>query len=243
MYALELIDVVKSYGSVRAVDGVTLRIRPGEIVGLVGPNGAGKTTTLKLVVGLLKPDRGVVRIYGFDVHRDRVRALRHVGYVPENPVAPMTLTVEEFLRLIASLRGLEPREALERMDYYLEVFKLSGKRRSVLASLSRGMLQKVLVTAALMVEPKLLVMDEPMSGMDPESQHVFKTEVRRLVERGAAALISSHLLDVVERFCTRVVLLKRGRIVFDGSIDEMKQAARSGTLEEAFLRMIGARVE
>ncbi len=229
----------KRYGKVEALRGLNLRVGFGEIYGLIGPNGAGKTTTLKCIVGLLKPDSGYVRVCGKDVVRDRVNALRNVGYVPENPVVLQNLTVEEFIKFITSLRGFTWGDVREGFEEYLRKFKLVGKRRALMKELSRGMTQKVLVIAALLVKPKVLVMDEPMAGMDPEAQHVFKEEVRRAVEDGATALISSHLLDMVERFCTRVGIINEGRLIMEGGVEEVKEAAAgSESLEEVFLKVV-----
>jgi len=241
MSAVEVEDLHKSYGSVRALNGLTFSVRAGEIYGLIGPNGAGKTTTLKILAGLLRPDRGYARICGYDVVRQRIEALKLVGYVPENPVLFQNLTVDEFLLFVASLRGLRKEDVLDDIDYYLDIFNLRDKRSKLLSTLSRGMMQKVLVTAALIVRPRVLLLDEPMSGMDPESQHAFKEEIRKLASRGVTAIISSHLLDMVERLCTRVGIIHRGRLVAEGSIEEIKKMASTGaggTLEEVFLKIV-----
>jgi len=240
-YAIEVLDLYKSYGKVRALNGLTLRIKPGEIYGLIGPNGAGKTTTLKILAGLLKPDNGYARIYGYDVWMDRVEALKLIGYVPENPTAFQNLRVEEFIKFIASLRGMDQDDIKDELNYYLNIFNLSDKKRKLINELSRGMLQKTLVIAAFVVRPKILIMDEPMAGMDPESQHVFKEEVKRLVSNGVTALISSHILEVVERFCTRIGIINEGRLVTEGDIDEIKEdfsRSKDTTLEDLFLRII-----
>ncbi len=240
-YAVEILGLYKSYGKTRALNGLTFRVKRGEIYGLIGPNGAGKTTTLKILAGLLRPDKGSARIYGYDTSRQRVRALSLIGYVPENPVVFQNLTVEEFIYFIAALRDLSKDDVSGKLDYYLEVFGLANKRDKPMSALSRGMIQKVLVTAAFIVNPKVLLMDEPMAGMDPESQHVFKNEVRKLVSRGVTVLISSHLLDMVEKFCTKIGVIHRGRLVVEGSVNEVKKKVSEepdSTLEEVFLKII-----
>ncbi len=197
---------------------------------------------MKILVGLLKPDGGTARVCGYDVVRDRARALRFVGYIPENPVCFQNLTVREFLELVGALRGMGEEEVREAIDYYLSLFELEEKREELVGKLSRGMVQKVLASAALMVKPRALIMDEPMAGMDPEAQHAFKEEVRRLASQGAAVLISSHLLDMVERFCTRVGIINRGALVAEGSLEELRRRAESGeeaTLEKVFLKLVG----
>lgn len=242
VYPIEIIDLHKSYGRVKALRGLSFRVGESEIYGLLGPNGAGKTTTLKILVGLLKPDRGYARIYGYDILRHRVDALRHVGYIPENPVCFQNLTVKEFLYFIGSLRGMPKDEVRERVEYYLNVFELDEKANALIKGLSRGMLQKLLASAAFLVKPRVLIMDEPMAGMDPEAQHVLKEEVKRLVDNGATALISSHLLDMVERFCTRVGVINEGVLIAEGSLEELKarvEAGEESTLEDVFLKLIG----
>jgi len=236
--AVEIRGLRKKYGKVEALRGLDLNVKPGEIYGLIGPNGAGKTTTLKCIVGLLKPDAGSIKVCGKDLAKDRVGTLKNVGYVPENPVMFQNLTVEETIKFIASLRGLRWEDLQEDMEDYLKKFKLVDKRKSLMKELSRGMIQKVLVIAAMIVKPKVFVMDEPMAGMDPEAQHVFKVEIRKTVEEGATAIISSHLLDMMERFCTRVGIIDKGRLILEGSIDEIKKvAAGSESLEEVFLKV------
>ena len=231
----------KSYGKVRALRGLTFSVNPGEIYGLLGPNGAGKTTTLKILVGLLRPDGGSAAICSHDIARERLEALKCIGYVPENPVGFQNLTVREFLRYIAELRGLEPSFYEKQIDRYLQLFNLEEKADALYKSLSRGMAQKVLVAAALLPRPRVLIMDEPMAGMDPEAQHAFKEEIRRLSAEGVAVLISSHLLDMVERFCTRVGIIVGGRLVAEGSLDELRGRVEAGdaSLEEVFLRLVG----
>ncbi len=238
--AIEVSDLRKSYGRVKALDGLSFRVGTGEIYGLIGPNGAGKTTTLKILVGLLKPDSGVAKVMGINVIKDRVGALKYVGYVPENPVAFQNLSIEEFMRFVTSLRGIEWGDVREEFEYYLDAFNLRGKRGELMGKLSRGMVQKALVIATFLVKPKVLIMDEPMAGMDPEAQHVFKEEVRRLVKgEGVTALISSHLLDMVERFCTRVGIINKGRLVLEGHVEEVKERlGGSKTLEEVFLKVV-----
>jgi len=165
--SIEVVNLHKSYGRVKALNGLTFSVYPGEIYGLLGPNGAGKTTTLKILIGLLRPDRGTAKICGYDVSVNRVEALRLVGYIPENPVCFQNLTVKEFLEFVSALRRLGREEVREAVDYYLSGFELEDKRNELISNLSRGMLQKVLATAAFMVKPKVLILDEPMAGMDP----------------------------------------------------------------------------
>ncbi len=240
MYAIEVLNLHKSYGETEALRGLTFKVKPGEIYGLLGPNGAGKTTTLKILVGLLKPDRGTARICGRDIVSHRVEALSLIGYIPENPVCFQNLTVKEFLEFIGSLRRLDRESVEEAINHYLDLFELKGKRDEFIGSLSRGMIQKVLASAAFMVKPKVLIMDEPMAGMDPEAQHVFKEEVKRMASQGVTALISSHLLDMVEKFCTKLGIISRGELIAEGSLEDLKQrAGEEASLEEVFLKLVG----
>jgi ABC-2 type transport system ATP-binding protein len=239
---IELVNVSKSYGRLRALSGVTLTVKPGEIYGLLGPNGAGKTTTLKIIVGLLRPDSGLVRVCGVDVVAERERALRRVGYVPENPVVFENLKAIEFFRLVASLRGI-PREVFEeRLKRYVQLFDLEGELGKRMGKLSRGNAQKVLAVAAFLPEPDVLVMDEPMSGMDPEAQRAFRGEVARFARKGAAVIISSHQLLMVERLCTRVGIISGGRLLAEGALDEIRSKVGAGAdaaLEEVYLKLVG----
>ncbi len=238
---LTVYRVSKRFGRVQAVNDISFNVKSGEVVGIVGPNGAGKTTTLKMIVGLIKPDRGRILVYGYDVQRERVKALSLVGYVPENPVAPPTLRAIDLLYLIASFRRIPLEVVREDINYYLDVFNLSEAANKPIASLSRGTLQKLLIVSAFITRPKLLVMDEPLTGLDPLAQHVFKQEVRKLASKGCAVLISSHNLQLVEELCSRVILIRRGVKIFDGGIEELKNIVGSGKLEEAYLRLIGVK--
>ncbi len=237
--SIEVLSLHKRYGDTKALRGLTFSVEPGEIYGLLGPNGAGKTTTLKILVGLVRPDRGTARICGRSVTSQRVEALSFVGYIPENPICFQNLTIREFLEFIGSLRELSREDVEEAMSYYLEIFELKEKRNEYVSNLSRGMIQKVLASAAFMVRPKVLIMDEPMAGMDPEAQHVFKEEVRRMVSRGTAVLISSHLLDMVEKFCTRIGIINRGVLIAEGGLDDLRRrAGEEASLEDVFLKLV-----
>lgn len=232
--------LVKSYGKRLVLRGVSFKVGPGEVYGLIGPNGAGKTTTLKAIVGLVKPDGGRVEVCGWDVQAHRVQALSNVGYVPELTVGFDYLTVREFLEFVASLRGVRWEDVEDYVGHLVSVFGLEPYMGEFMGRLSRGTVQKALVVAAFMPKPRVLVMDEPTSGMDPESQRVFREEVRRLASSGSAVLISSHLLDAVEKLCNRVGVIHNGLLVAEGAIEEVKKRALGGesaTLEDVFIRL------
>ncbi len=219
---IEVVNLVKSFGKVKALDNLSFKVDEGDIYALLGPNGAGKSTTLKILVGLLRPDSGYARIRGIDV-KNRVEILKIVGYIPEDPIIFPYLTAREVLTYSAELRNLCNYE--DRIEYLLKTFKLDPDK--IVSSMSKGMVQKLCACMAMLHEPQVLIMDEPMANMDPESQHVFKKEVRRL---GSTCLISSHQLEVVEKFCAKVGIIKAGRIVYEGEADS--------NLEETFLRVV-----
>jgi ABC-2 type transport system ATP-binding protein len=223
MNAIEVKNLTKSFGKVKALNGLTFNVKRGELYALLGPNGAGKSTTLKILVGLLKPDGGYAKIEGIDV-KNRVEVLKSIGYIPEDPALFPYLTAEEVLRYSAKLRGLE---CEDRIKDLLDTFNL--KPNKVVSTMSKGMVQKLCACVAFLHKPSVLIMDEPMANMDPEAQHVFKEEVKRLK---ATAVISSHQLDAVERFCDTVGIVKEGKLVKECSIDEIAE------LEDFFLEVI-----
>jgi len=219
-------DLRKSFGRTEALRGLSFSVG-SEIYALLGRNGAGKSTTLKILVGLLKADSGRAEILGIDV-RNRVEVLKNVGYVPEDPVLFPNLTAEEVLRYSAKLRDLEGYG--EWMNYLLESFSLSPDK--VVGGMSKGMIQKLAVCVAFLHRPRVLVMDEPTANMDPESQHFFREIVREIVREGGCALISTHQLDAVEKFCNRVGIIDSGRVV---AVSEVREG-----LEELYLSVLGS---
>lgn len=234
-------NVWKFYGRTAALSGVSLSVGKGEIYALLGPNGAGKTTLMKVMVGLLRASSGRVRICGHDVASERTLALSCTGYVPENPVGFDYLTVREFLEFVGALRGLPKEQVEESIAKYLTIFGIEDKEHEFMGRLSRGSVQKVLVAAAFMHKPRVLLLDEPISGMDPESQRAFKDEVRSFASQGAAVLISSHMLDTVEKICTKVGVINKGVLIAEGTLEEVRRRAEAGenaTLEEVFLKLV-----
>jgi len=238
--ALEMIQVSKNYGIIPALSNFTLVVSTGEIHGLIGPNGAGKTTALKIVVGLLLVDQGMIRVFGKDVAADPYGYKAQIGYVPEAPILPDFLTGEEFLGSIARIRGMENDLARQRVRELLAEYELAERSHFTIASYSKGMKQKLAICAALVHRPPLLLIDEPMVGMDPAGQHKFKDLLRKTAEAGAAILLSTHMLDTAERLCSRVTVLHRGRNLATANLDELRQKARAGadaSLEEVFLKL------
>lgn len=231
----------KRYGDVVAVDGLSIDVFPGEVYCLVGPNGAGKTTTLRMVVGLLRPDRGTVIIDGYDVWTNRTEALKSVGYVPDYPNLPSYLTPLEFLYYVAALRGLKRADVEESVRYYLDVFNLSDDARKPIRALSRGGLQKTAIAASLVVRPRLVIMDEPLTNVEIDAQVAFKREVLRLTgERGVSFLISSHMLPLIEGVCSRVGIINKGRLLVEGTMESvLRIAGERSRFEDVYMMILG----
>lgn len=231
---LDLDEVVKYYGGSPAVRTLALRARPGTITGLLGPNGSGKTTTVKMAVGLLPPTRGKVRWRGANIQQDLRAYQAIVGYVPEEPRLYTYLSATEYLELVGGLRDLPRATLRRRIDRYLELFGLDTDRHAPLSAFSKGMRQKVLIAAALLHDPELIVLDEPCSGLDVAATQILRTLVRALADRGKTILYSSHVLDVVEKICEDVVILHRGNVVAHNSVARLREVAHAASLEDVF---------
>ena len=231
---LELDAVSKSYHGVPALRGLTLRVVPGQVVGLLGPNGSGKSTTVRMTVGLLAPSRGSIRWNGTDIQRNLQAYQAIVGYVPEEPRLYTYLTAIEYLELVGGLRNMPPDTVARRVERYMELFQLDTDRHAPLSSFSKGMRQKVLLAAALLHDPAVLVLDEPNSGLDVTFALVLRTVVDRLKARGRVIVYSSHVLDAVEKVCDDIVILHNSHVVACDSVSRLRALTASGTLEEAF---------
>lgn len=232
-------DLTKRYGRVTAVTGVSFTVRAGEIVGLLGPNGAGKTTTMKVIAGLLQPTAGTVWVAGHNVQREPEAAKAALGYLPEQPFLYEKLTGREFLTFIIDLYTLSPPRVWPWGEALLEQFALQDALDDRIQSYSRGMRQKLALTAVLMRDPQVLVLDEPLTGLDPHSARAFKEVLRAACARGAAVLLSTHVLEVAERLCDRVAILHQGRLVAMGTIAELQAQSHTAgsTLEDLFLSL------
>ncbi len=233
--------LTKSYGDKLAVDSLDLWVDPGEIVGFLGPNGAGKSTTVKVITGLIKPDAGRVTACGFDVVQQPLEVKKRVGYVPETPALYDSLTASEYLELVSCLHHLDKNTAAARQRELLELFGLAGNANQRLNEFSKGMRQKVVIAAALMHRPEVLILDEPLDGLDANTAMVVKELLKRLAGQGKTIMFSSHILDVVERVCTRIVIINHGRHVASGTAAEIRAAEGAATLEEAFSKLTGVR--
>jgi ABC-2 type transport system ATP-binding protein len=234
---LRLDGLVRRFGRVTAVDGVSIAVEPGEIVGFLGPNGAGKTTTLRVVSGLLRPDQGLVTIAGHPLATEPLAAKRALGFVPDRPYLYERLTAYEFLAFVAALYDVPAEVARERGEALLQRLGLLGEARDLIESYSLGMRQKTALAAALLHDPPLLLLDEPLVGLDPQGARVLKDLLRERAARGAGVLVSTHLLDVAERLCDRVVILRRGRVVASGTLASLRGARADATLEDVFLEL------
>lgn len=238
---IEASGLTKVFAGKAAVRDLDLRVRPGEILGFLGPNGAGKTTTVKMLTGMLKPTRGTARVAGFDVVAQPLEAKRRLGYVPESGALYETLTAGEYLEMVAALHHMDPARADARVGDLLGVFELSEARNKRLAEHSKGMKQKVLIIAALLDNPEVLFLDEPLNGIDANAAMAVKELLRRLAGQGKTILFCSHILEVVERICTRIVIINEGKTVAGGTTAEIAAETGTETLEEAFTRLTGGR--
>jgi ABC-2 type transport system ATP-binding protein len=229
--------LVKRYPAKTAVDDVNFTIHPGEILGYLGPNGSGKSTTINMVVGLIEPTSGSLTLFGDDLGTRPEAYKRRIGYVPEEPHLYTHLTAPEYLRLIGRLRGLQ-RDILERrIDELLRHFQLWDSRYQTMASFSKGMRQRVMLSAALMHAPDLLVLDEPFSGLDVNAGLLFRSLLTQFAGGGGMVLFSSHRLDVVEQICSRVVILRSGRVVAADRVSALRASQASASLEDVFARV------
>jgi ABC-2 type transport system ATP-binding protein len=234
---LELRGVSKRFSGIAAVDNASFLARPGEVTGYLGPNGSGKSTTMKMVTGLIEPSAGHIFFEGKLIQADLIAYKRRMGYVPEEPHLYTHLSAAEYLTMVAQLRGLPARRAVERIDGMLHLFSLHQDRHASISGYSKGMRQKVLLIAALMHNPQLILLDEPFSGLDVASALVLRSLIQELAARGKVVLFSSHELDTVERICSRVVILHHGRVVADDSIERLRSLMELPTLEKIFSQL------
>jgi len=237
---IEAIDLSKDFGTLRALDGLSFRAEPGEIVGFLGPNGAGKSTTLKILTGMIKPSRGRGLVAGFDVVDQPLEVKGRIGYVPESGALYEALTPDEYLAMVGALHHLDSRACAARAAELLDLFNLADKRDERLATLSKGMKQKVLIAAAILHRPEVLFLDEPLNGLDASAALLVKEVLRALAGQGRTILFSSHILDVVERICTRIVVVNQGKKVAEGTPGELLAQTGCATLDDAFSRLTGA---
>jgi len=238
---ISLDRLTKHFGAQVAVDALSLEVPAGQIVGFLGPNGAGKSTTLRMLTGMIEPTSGNATICGFDLARDTIEVKRHVGFVPESGAVFESLTGLEYLTMVAQLYGIARAPAVERIRQFIAFFDLSFETLTdkLLGAYSKGMRRKVVITSALLHNPPVVFFDEPLDGLDANAAVGFKALIQSLAREGKTIVYSSHILDVVERVCDRVIIIDRGRLLVDGAPDELVAAAGSGTLEKLFTQLTG----
>lgn len=235
---IEFDGLRKTYGSMAAVEGLSLTIAHGEVFGFLGPNGAGKTTTIRMMMGILVPSNGSVRIDGLDCHTQRERVQLRTGYLPDNPVFYDFLRGREILQFVAEMHGLTRRDAAARAAQLLEEFDLADAAEEFAVNYSMGMKKKLGLACALVHEPQVLILDEPTNGLDPRASREVQDRLRSIAHEGRTIFVSTHLLDMAERLCTRIGIIDRGRLVADGAPAHLKRTGPSSeTLEDVFLRM------
>lgn len=234
---LELRNVSKHYSGIPAVDNVSFTARPGEVTGYLGPNGSGKSTTMKMITGLIERTFGEILFYGRPIEEDLISYKRRIGYVPEEPYLYVHLSGAEYLTMVAQLRDLPTLESAERIDGLLRLLSVYDDRHASIAGYSKGMRQKVLIAAALLHNPDLVLLDEPFSGLDVGSALVLRSLIQELAARGKVVLFSSHELDTVERVSARVVILHRGKLVADDTIEHLRSLMEKPNLEGIFSQL------
>jgi ABC-2 type transport system ATP-binding protein len=237
--AIEANGLRKTYGQHEAVKNLSLQIAAGEIVGFLGPNGAGKTTTLKMLTGLLKPTAGTASIVGHDIQNDAIAAKAAFGYVPDTPNLYGKLNGWEFLRFMSRLYRVPNEQAERRAGELLRVFELSDAASDLIEGYSHGMQQKIALAGALIHDPKVLFLDEPTVGLDPRSARLIKNLLGQLRDRGTAVLFSTHILEIAERMCDRVIIINHGEIIASGTLAELRARQGEGSLEDIFISLTG----
>jgi ABC-2 type transport system ATP-binding protein len=236
---LEIKNVVKSYQDLKAVKGVDLKVPKGELFGFLGPNGAGKTTTIKMIVGLLKPTSGTISIGGFDIGSQSTEAKSILGYIPDRPFIYEKLTGREYLAFIADLYDMDAADAAEQAQKYLNFFDLTEAGDKLVEGYSHGMKQKLIISGALLHDPKLVVVDEPMVGLDPKGARQVKQLFRDLCQKGTSVFMSTHSLGIAQAMCDRIGIIQKGEVIALGTMNDLRQQADHEHLEDIFLELTG----
>ncbi len=236
---IRLASVTKRFGLLTAVHEIDLEVPTGEFFAVLGPNAAGKTTTIKMITGLLRPNEGEIEVMGIDVVKEPLAAKRVMSYIPDFPFLYEKLTPAEFVRFVAGIYGLEPNVAAERSNRLFERFRLGPYQNKLIETLSHGTRQRVAITAALLHDPQVLVVDEPLVGLDPAHARIFKDELRERVEAGTTVFLSTHQLGIAEEMADRIGIIHHGRLLAVGSLEELNSSVGCDTLEDTFLKLVG----
>ena len=231
---LEIRNLTKSFGEKKAVDNLSLEIKPGEIYGFIGHNGAGKTTTLKSIAGILQFDEGEIKIGGVSIREDPIACKRMLAYIPDNPDIYEFMTGIKYLNFIADIFGVGAEERQERIKKYADLFELTKDLAEPVSAYSHGMKQKLAVISAWLHEPKLIIMDEPFVGLDPKASHILKEMMREFCDKGNAIFFSTHVLEVAQKLCDKVAIIKNGKLIRSGTMEEVRG---DDSLEEVFLEL------
>ena len=235
-------SVTKSFGPKVVVRDLSLKIEAGEVRGLLGPNGSGKSTTMKMIMGIVKPDEGDIRLFDIDVLQQPIEARKLVGYVPETPYLYEYLTASEYLDFVGTAHRISSEERLQRVRDLLNAFQMEQNVNEVISGFSQGMKQKIALCAALLHRPRVLILDECLNGLDPRSAKIVKDILHRLSHEGVAVLFSTHVLEIAEAMCDKVTILNEGSLLFEGTPQELrsKVGMPGSTLEETFLKLTGS---
>lgn len=235
---IELKNISKTYDKkVLAVDNLSLAIKAGQIVGFIGPNGAGKTTAIKMLTGILKADTGSITINGYDITKDAIEAKKQFGYVSDNPNSYPKLTGMEYLNFIATIYDVDSIKRKQNIEHYAKLLKMDQALDQRISSYSHGMKQKIMVIAVLLHDPNLLILDEPLTGLDPQSSFVLKEMMRQRALNGKSVFFSTHVLEVAEKLCDQIAIINHGQLIYTGTLEALKDQYPESSLEEIFLKV------
>lgn len=240
---IELINVSKQYGSTQALKNVSLTIRPGEIFGLIGHNGAGKSTTIKSLVSIIDPSEGEIRIDGEKLADNRLAIKKQIGYVPDSPDMFLRLTANEYWNMIAVAYEIPEETKRQQLQRLMCLFDMTENQNGLIASFSHGMRQKTFLIGALLPNPKIWILDEPMTGLDPQASFDLKELMKQHAEEGNIVLFSTHVLEVAQQLCNHIAILKKGEVLYDGTVEELQAQQEGASLESIYLKMAGRRPE
>jgi len=241
--AIDVLHLTKAYGSTVALNDVTLSVSTGEVRGLLGPNGSGKSSLMKTIMGLTKPSYGSIQVLGYDVRTNPMEIKKIVGYVPESPRLYEFLTATEYLDFIADVRGIPYEQKKERIARFVDALDLEGKQGDMISSYSQGMKQKVAIIGALLHRPRVLLLDEPLNGLDPKSARLVKELIHGLAREGVSVMFSTHILEIAEAICDKLTILQGGKILAEGTSKDLRDNAGlpGSGLEDVFLKLTGTK--